>query len=130
VQRNRLAKQMDPFFVPLGPIQWCRLSLVKNHLMLFNPFKFNSLLNLGIVMSTLSKYFCGHCLHFSFKHTNNEYILSQEYVHNSIAMSYLKILHPGGTKTRVFCSWGGCVVHCATQPGPCDGQLPTYYLLR
>jgi hypothetical protein len=21
VQRNRLAKQMDPFFVPLGPIQ-------------------------------------------------------------------------------------------------------------
>jgi hypothetical protein len=32
----------------------------------------------------------------------------------------LKTLHPGGIRTRVFCSWGRCDVHCATPPGYYD----------
>jgi hypothetical protein len=35
-------------------------------------------------------------------------------------------LHPGGIRTRAFCSRGGCDVHCATPP--CHpGQLLDFY---
>jgi hypothetical protein len=48
--------------------------------------------------------------------------------HNSIVMFSQKILHPGGIRTRVFCSWGGCDVHCAMPPG-LDKQFKLQSLL-
>jgi hypothetical protein len=34
--------------------------------------------------------------------------------HNSITILSIKTLYPSGIRTQVFCSWGGCNVHCAT----------------
>jgi hypothetical protein len=44
-------------------------------------------------------------------------------IYNSIAMISLKILYPGGIRTRVFGSWGGSYVHFATPPGLKDVQF-------
>jgi hypothetical protein len=38
-------------------------------------------------------------------------------LHNTIAMFSQKTSYPCGIRTRVFCSWGECDVHCATLPG-------------
>jgi hypothetical protein len=38
--------------------------------------------------------------------------------HNGIPIISLKTLYTGGIRTRVFWSWRGCDVHCATPPGP------------
>jgi hypothetical protein len=45
--------------------------------------------------------------------------VNTQIVHDIIAMISLKNLtymYPGGILTRVFCSWSGCEVHCATPP--------------
>jgi hypothetical protein len=60
-----------------------------------------------------------------FQHTNNTY---KSIKHDSIAMfSLKKTLHPGETRTRVFCSWSGCNVDCATPP---QGRIQTISLKR
>jgi hypothetical protein len=41
-------------------------------------------------------------------------ILPKSILHNSCVLP--KTLYPGGIRTRVFCSWGGCNVHWATPP--------------
>jgi hypothetical protein len=45
------------------------------------------------------------------------YILGKSRIDSSIAMFSLKTLHPGGIRTRVFCSWDQFDVHRATPPG-------------
>jgi hypothetical protein len=52
---------------------------------------------------------------FLFLNTQTMHIKS--IVHNNIAMNSYKILHPGGIRTRVFCSRGECDVDCATPSG-------------
>jgi hypothetical protein len=38
-------------------------------------------------------------------------------VQNGIVLIFLKTFYPGGIRTRIFCSWGGRVVHLAKSPG-------------
>jgi hypothetical protein len=59
--------------------------------------------------------FWGQMPLFLFFNTQTMHIKS--IVHNTIALTSFKTLHPGRIRTRVFCSWGGCNVDCATQPG-------------
>jgi hypothetical protein len=60
-------------------------------------------------------YFCQCLTFFSFFNTNTMHIKS--IMNNCVAMISLKTLYPGGTRTRVCSSSGGCDVRCATPPG-------------
>jgi hypothetical protein len=52
---------------------------------------------------------------FLFSSTHTMHIKS--IIDNSIPTFSIKTLYPGGIRTRVLGSWGGCDVHCVTPPG-------------
>jgi hypothetical protein len=60
--------------------------------------------------------FCGKW-NFTFPQLITQTKHIKSVAHSSIAMFSLKTLYAGGTRTRFFCYWGGCNVHCATKPG-------------
>jgi hypothetical protein len=50
--------------------------------------------------------------------------------HDIVAMFTSKSIYPGGIRTRLFCWWGGCDVHCAKPPGPCWSFIFHKYSVR
>jgi hypothetical protein len=54
-------------------------------------------------------------------HLNTLAMHTKSSTHNGIVMFPLKhYMYHGGIRSRVFCSCGGCDVHCATPPRPDD----------
>jgi hypothetical protein len=64
-----------------------------------------------------NKYFCGQCLDFSFQPTNNAHYIHMSFCTQQHCYVSLKTYTLSGFEPGSSCSWGGCVVHCATQPG-------------
>jgi hypothetical protein len=72
--------------------------------------------------------FFGICLYILI-FFNTQTIQSKSVIHNSIALFPLKTFYPGGNRTRVCSSSGGCHVYCATPPRPDVGNTYARNLL-